>query len=124
MITALLHSKFSGSVKSPVLRLPTTLVVNQTAEWEDILNCTADIGYPSIGMALRMEIKSKVSNTYTQFNNCEQVQKDCQKNETITCRQTIFDVSKNGSIIRCAIVNNTQHIVSSVEKEIRLLHSK
>ncbi|XP_045201641.2 uncharacterized protein LOC123555112 [Mercenaria mercenaria] len=108
----------------PELRLPTTLVEDQKAEWEDQLNCTAELGYPEKRRRLEVQIKLNSSDSFTVYKTLikEGEGGDCRRNASIYLRQAVFRKEHNGSTIRCVILNNDNEVIaSSTEKELKLL---
>ncbi|XP_053403373.1 uncharacterized protein LOC128558399 [Mercenaria mercenaria] len=106
----------------PELRLPTTLVEDQKAEWEDQLNCTAELGYPENGRRLEVQIRSNVLNSFEEYETSIRERGGCRQNASFYLRQAVFSKEHNGSLIRCAILDKDDKVIaSSSEREIKLL---
>ncbi|XP_045202637.2 uncharacterized protein LOC123556103 [Mercenaria mercenaria] len=124
--TAIFKTSMEFLVKSiqtvPELRLSTTLVEDQKAEWEDQLKCTAKLGYPEKRRRLEVQIRLKSSDVFKAYDTLIKEGGDCRQNASIYLRQAVFRKEHNGSTIRCVILDNEDEVIAnSTEKELKLL---
>lgn len=120
---------FSGNAEI-VFSLPTTLVVGVETRYDDVMNCTANLGYPDSGSRdLRIEYKTEGGSTFQPFtlktpDYSEPLTEPCGTPKELIYRQIIFTSAYNGSTFRCSIYENqasTTPVSSSEEKTVRLL---
>ncbi|XP_060594042.1 uncharacterized protein LOC132748442 [Ruditapes philippinarum] len=106
----------------PKLRLPTTIVAEQMSEWEDLLKCDAFLGYPANNRKLKIENKTKGSDSFEDYITKIYEHGDCDRASSIEIRQHKCPVTMNDSTIRCVVADEKNNvIISSAEKELRIL---
>lgn len=126
----ILLSPFTGLPSISNFKLPITLRENQATFDLELLECTADLGYPyNYEADVRIEVRLAGSMEFEKFTlkapeTPEMSEGECQLNSTVKYRRIEFPSAYNDSTFRCSVYENqtsTTPLVTSEEKTILLL---